>query len=127
MPHQQSDTRWRPADAVLAASVIVAALAIWACLLWLPGRGAAVRVTVDGTVVATLPLNRDATLTIPGVDGENTLVIAGGAAQITAADCPDHICVRHRAISRPGQSIICLPHRVVVTVVSNAADVDGEV
>lgn len=127
MTNQQPDTRWRPADALLAAGVIVAALAIWACLLWLPGRGAAVRVTVDGTVVATLPLNRDATLTIPGIDGENTLVIADGKAQITAADCPDQICVRHRAISHPGQSIVCLPHRVVVTVVSNADGVDGEV
>ena len=127
MTNQQPDTRWRPADAFLAAGVILAAVAIWASLLWLSGRGAAVQVTVDGTVVATLPLNRDTTLTIPGVGGENTLVITDGKARMTAADCPDQICVRHRAISRPGESIICLPHRVTVTVIGNTDGVDGEV
>ena len=32
------------------------------------------------------------------------------------ADCPDQVCVRHSAISRNGESIICLPHEVVVSI-----------
>ena len=32
------------------------------------------------------------------------------------ADCPDQICVNHRAISRDGESIICLPNQTVVTI-----------
>ena len=32
------------------------------------------------------------------------------------ADCPDQICVNHRAISRDGESIICLPNQTIVTI-----------
>jgi hypothetical protein len=35
---------------------------------------------------------------------------------VEAADCPDKLCVSHREIFREGESIVCLPHRVVVTV-----------
>ena len=32
------------------------------------------------------------------------------------ADCPDQICVNHLAISRDGESIICLPNKVVIAI-----------
>ena len=65
----------------------------------------------------TLPLSEDTEVTIEGVDGgENLLVIQDGTAKIESASCPDGICVRHYAISRDGESIICLPNRVVVTI-----------
>ena len=35
------------------------------------------------------------------------------------ATCPDGICVSHTPIFRDGESIVCLPQRVVITVVSN--------
>ena len=34
-----------------------------------------------------------------------------------SADCPDQICVRQKAISKEGESIICLPNKVVVSIV----------
>ena len=41
------------------------------------------------------------------------------------ADCPDQICVRHKAISKSGESIVCLPHKVVVEISSEEEqDVD---
>ncbi len=76
-----------------------------------------VEITVDGTVFQTLPLAEDATVTIPGADGgENVLVIESGKAYMKSASCPDGICVRHYAVSKDGESIICLPNKVVVTV-----------
>ena len=118
--------RLRPADGWLIGGILLAA-GLLAAALWLfAGGGEQVQVTVDGTVIATLPLDKDTTMTVPGVGGENTLVIADGYARVTAADCPDKVCVRHGAISRPGQSIICLPHRVVVTVIGGDDAVDGE-
>jgi len=57
--------------------------------------------------------------------GENTLVIRDGRADIVAADCPDRLCVHQPSITRDGESIICLPHRITVTVEGgDAAAVD---
>ena len=44
------------------------------------------------------------------------LVIKDGKADITEADCPDKLCVHQAPISREGEALVCLPHRVVVTV-----------
>ena len=46
----------------------------------------------------------------------NLLVIQDGKADVTEASCPDGICVNHRAISKQGQSIVCLPNKVVVEI-----------
>ena len=104
-------------DVWLIAGVVAVALLLFAVLWLLAERGTAVAVTVDGNTEVK----------IAGVDGGScTLVIADGQATVVAATCPDGICVRHRAVSRGGETIVCLPNRVVVTVVGAPA-VDGEV
>ena len=67
----------------------------------------------DGVETARLPLNEDCTYRIG--DG-NTIEISGGSVRMSFADCPDKICVKTGAISRSGQSIVCAPHRIVVTI-----------
>lgn len=123
----QRDIGWRRGDVLLAAGVALAALGVWVLLLCLPGRGVAAEVAVDGRVVATLPLAQDTVLTVPGTQGGNVVTVSGGRVSISAADCPDRLCVRHCAVWRTGESIVCLPHRVRVTVVGGRSAVDGEV
>ena len=74
--------------------------------------GAAV-VTIDGEVFGSWPLSEDRTVEIG--DG-NRLVIKDGKADMVWADCPDKLCVNQKAISREGESIICLPNKVVVSI-----------
>lgn len=122
-----SALRLRRADTVLAAAVLGAA-ALSAVLLWrLPPAGRTVTVQQNGQTVAELPLATDTDYIVTGAGGaSNTVRIRGGRVSVCAASCPDGLCVRHRAVSRAGESIICLPNRVVVTV-DGAADVDAEV
>lgn len=105
-------------DLILLLAVLVIGLIGIVILYTRPAAlNGEVEVAVDGEVVMTLPLSEDTEVTIEGVDGgENLLVIQGGTAKIESASCPDGICVRHYAISRDGESIICLPNRVVVTI-----------
>jgi hypothetical protein len=72
-------------------------------------------VMVDGVLVGRFSLSEkhEQTLQTPG--GVNVLVIQDGMAAICFADCPDQTCVKQGSINRAGQSIICLPHRLVVT------------
>lgn len=79
--------------------------------------GRCVQVTVDGDLYGTYDLREEQTISVEA-DGIvlNVIQIQDGQAQMREADCPDHLCVHHGAISRSGESIICLPNRVVVTV-----------
>ena len=46
----------------------------------------------------------------------NLISVTDGTVVMESADCKDQICVRHRPISSDRESIICLPHRLVVMV-----------
>lgn len=86
------------------------------------GEGDTVIVTVDREIYGEYPLESDLVLEIRTEDSLNTLVIRDGKAYMETADCPDGICTEHSPIFRDGESIICLPNKVVVTVVAK----DGE-
>ncbi|MCD8021030.1 MAG: NusG domain II-containing protein [Clostridiales bacterium] len=117
-----SINRIRKNDILLLLIFLVIALV---CGLWFfMGRqaGETVQITVDGEVVGTYSLYQDRTVDIDGVGGNNTLVISDGQADMTEADCPDKICVDHRSISNVGETIVCLPHKVVVEIISSGED-----
>ena len=111
-------------DWFLVAGIIVTA-ALFLCfqIFRETGDHASVKVSVDGTLFGTYSLEEDRTVEI---NDTNRLVISEGSARMEWADCPDQVCVDHRAISRDGESIICLPNQVVVSVESmEENDVDG--
>ena len=121
-------TATKKGDIWLIAGALAVAVWLFALLWLLPGSGVVVEITVDGQTYATLPLDTPATLRIPAAgEGYCLLTVADGVATVTEATCPDQICVRHRSVSRVGQSIVCLPARVVVTVVGDTLALDGEV
>ena len=80
-------------------------------------EGSTVTVTVDGKALGTYSLSENRVVDIVTGDEElNRLVIQDGCAYVETATCPDGICSSHRPISRKGESIVCLPHKVVITV-----------
>lgn len=78
-----------------------------------------VQITVDGKIYNELPLDEDNVIIIEGKGGTNKLSIHNGYADMTDADCPDKLCVKQKKIHYNGESLICLPHKVVVTVISD--------
>ena len=127
MEHTRHRLPFKTADLVLIGGLLALSATLFFMLIARPQNGRTVEVTVDGVTVASLPLDADTTYIIDGADGgRNTLVIVDGKATVTDATCPDGVCVRHRAIDKAGQSIICLPNKVVVRVVGEPT-VDAEV
>lgn len=91
-------------------------------------EGAYVQVTVEGEFYAEYPLYEDrrVRLEYEGREGFNELVIEEGKASVVSADCPDELCVKQKAISRTGESIVCLPHKLVITITGGEeAEYDG--
>ena len=54
----------------------------------------------------------------------NLISVTDDMVVVEAADCKDQICVRHKPVSSKGESIICLPHRLVVEIVGD--DISGK-
>lgn len=79
-------------------------------------------VTVNGEEYGRYSLDKDQTVSIE-VDGveTNVLVIANGQADMTQANCPDLLCVNMKAISNHGETIVCLPNKVVVEIESDTS------
>ena len=123
---QKSLHKLRRADILLAAVPIVCALALLAFLHCTRTDGAVAVVTVEGRETARYALDRDTETEIEGVGGTNHLVITNGTVGMTNADCPDKLCVKQGSIRYDGESIVCLPHKVVVTIESEEKpDVDA--
>ena len=97
---------------VLIALIMVAALGV----LLFSRDGDTVIVTVDGQIYGEYSLNTDRQVEIVNGEGYNLLVIEGGKAFVKSASCPDGICSSHRAVSKDGESIICLPNKVVIEI-----------
>lgn len=48
--------------------------------------------------------------------GMNHVRVQGGRVAVTDADCPDKVCVKSGWILNSGESIICLPHKLVLRI-----------
>ncbi len=68
------------------------------------------------TLIETYSLNKNKAYDIDIDNGFNRVVINQGTVFIEDADCPDKLCVKQGKISKSGESIICLPHKVVVKI-----------
>ena len=116
------DRRLRRADLILIAILLAAGVLMSLGAVLFSRAGGTVVVRVDGEVVASYPLSEDREAEIAGVNGGvNRLVIRDGSAWIEEASCPDGLCVGMGVIRRAGQSIICLPNRVVVEIAGSGA------
>lgn len=75
------------------------------------------------TVLKTFSLSENTEYTIVtsptsagDAEGINHLIIRDGAAWISEANCPNHDCVKNGKISQSGEILVCLPHRLTVTI-----------
>lgn len=84
--------------------------------------GARVRIMIDGEEYGTYSLMEDTIIEVVNEFGYNRVVLEQGKAAMVQADCPDQYCVEHSAISKTNETIVCLPHRLVVEVLASGED-----
>ncbi|MCR5148131.1 MAG: NusG domain II-containing protein [Eubacterium sp.] len=104
-------------DIILLITIVLLGVASIFIIKMMMHDGRTVRVTVDGNVVLVKELSADGEYKIEGYKGgSNLLTIKEGKAYVTEADCPDNLCVKQGGIGKTGETIICLPHRVMVEI-----------
>ena len=113
-------------DGLLGLAVLLAAAAL-GLRLWLPGGSGALTavIRVEGrpderVALSTLTAPQERTITAGGYTLH--LLLDREGAEMMDSDCPTQDCVRTGRITRGGQSIVCLPARLSVTLEGGAQD-----
>lgn len=110
--------RFGKRDLILIAALFFICAVVYFAFRFGKPSGGDIVVSVDGDEYGRYRLSEAQTVEI--TDGEgcvtNVLVIEDGRARMEEADCPDQLCVHQRAIDRAGETIVCLPNRVIATV-----------
>jgi hypothetical protein len=113
------------ADILLIAGILLVGAVIALVLLLGQKAGSRVEVRLSGEVVRSFSLDDAVTYEIVDPEGgRNILRIEGGKAWIEEADCPDRLCVGMGKISRIGQTVVCLPHELVIEIVGEKSPTD---
>ncbi len=73
-------------------------------------------VTVDEEIVLELFLSKDAEHKIETDNGFNIITVDNGGVFVSDADCKDSVCIKRGIINKKGESIVCLPHKLIVEI-----------
>lgn len=113
--------RLKKNDVIFLAVLIFVVAAVYLIFsLCTTKKGSSVEILVDGVSYGTYSLQEEQTIPIQIQNTTtNILEIKDGKANMVEADCPDQLCVHQKAISKDKETIVCLPNKVVVQVLSD--------
>ena len=72
-------------------------------------------------LVATYPLSVSRRFFV----GPAEVLIADGKIRIVKNNCPNQLCVHTGAIKYPGQNIVCIPNKILITIVAPESSLDS--
>lgn len=110
-------------DMVIIVLVLVVAAIMALVMNYGQGKaGGTVRIMIDGEEYGTYLILENRTIEVVSETGYNKVVLENGMVSMVEADCPDQYCVEHNAISKTNETIVCLPHKLVVEVLAPVED-----
>ncbi len=71
-------------------------------------------VEIAGKEAYHLDLQKSATYHLKEFSPPVEVKVTNGAIAITKNNCPHHICIKMGPISRPGQTIVCVPRKILI-------------
>lgn len=119
----------KKSDIWIIVLVLILAVGFFSVNRWMNSNYDAriVEVIDSGEVIYTGALDEidEESFRIDTDQGYNIIWIHQGVVTVIEADCRDQVCVLSRDISQPGESIVCLPHELIVRIVgTQTGDVD---
>lgn len=104
-------------DMVLGIGIVVIALIMLLIMqMTRTEEGNRIQITLDGKVYGTYLLGKNRVIEVKDGSFYNKIRIEDGKAYMEEANCPDGYCEEQGKISRHTQTIVCLPHKLVVEV-----------
>ncbi len=113
-------------DILIIALVLMLAAASFFLTFKNTSAPAYASVIINGEKRAEYPLDKTGRYKISGENGINIVLnIEDNGVSVETANCPDKICEKTGRITAAGQSIICMPGRISVTLESHEKVADA--
>ena len=106
---------------ILLVCLLLIGAALYPLLNRTGSAGSYALIEVDGAEYSRVDLSQDTVFTVTTPAGTNTIQVKNHEISVDSADCPDKICVKHASIHRSGDVIVCLPHKLVITIISDTS------
>ncbi len=114
----------KKADIILFAVLVLIGITVSLFPVFMNTSGEDVRIEVGGELYGLYDLQEDQEITIRQNGHTNKIIIKDGTVSMDFSDCPNQICVEHRAIHETNEQIVCLPNRVSVSIEGGTGGVD---
>lgn len=116
-------------DILLITVIVMIALVFFLFIhFFIKKDGSMVVIKINGDINYKGSLYQSKELVVDGYQGgSNRIVIQDGYVYMADADCPDKLCEHMGKISKTGENIVCMPHRVVVEIVGDGSELDSVV
>ena len=106
----------RKKDFILIGCILLLALTLLGIQKAYGSSGDTVTITVNQEIYGTYSLDQDQIIRIKNESGTNVVRIENHEVWMEEADCPDGYCMEQGHISQSRQTLVCLPHKLVVEV-----------
>ncbi|MHC1721161.1 MAG: NusG domain II-containing protein [Clostridiaceae bacterium] len=116
---------------VIAFMLVISSVSVFLYMNLVKGSHHIAEIKQDGKVIKTIDLDKvlesqEVKIAYDNVHF-NVVRIEKGRIRITDADCPDKVCVKTGWVTQSGQSIICLPHKLIIKIEGGSKDIDSNV
>ncbi len=104
---------------LFVAGLLVIAIAAWGCMQIAFAANADDRIAVitdSEGATQRIPLSENGSYPVETALGTNVVAIENGEVHMDSADCPGHDCINQGAIGSAGEIIVCLPHKLIVSI-----------
>lgn len=105
---------------LITGIIILSFIGVFAYKHYISGSSRIAVIEQNGKVIKTIDLNniKEKSEFVISYDKNhfNKIELEPGKIRIIDADCPDKVCVKTGWISDPGQTTVCLPHKLMIRI-----------
>lgn len=105
---------------IIVGLIIISAIGVFVYKQYSKGSHHIAVIKQDGKIIKTIDLNEvteKSQIKIPYKDEDfNTIEVEPGRIRFIDADCPDKVCIKTGWLSEPGQTAVCLPHKLMINI-----------
>ncbi|MEG0250200.1 MAG: NusG domain II-containing protein [Peptostreptococcus sp.] len=107
-------------DVILIGVILLAILvSIFANKVINSGDSDRIEIYVKNKLYKEYPIDADEKITIENGNEKNVIYIHDKGVEMLEANCPDEVCIKAGFINKAGQSIVCLPHKINIKIVTD--------